>query len=73
MSKSNSSRDRRERVEELRKQAQADERRRTLMVVAVCAVVALIITGIAVYAVVSKNRANDELAARDLTDIGGSA
>ncbi|MGI8887782.1 MAG: DUF3105 domain-containing protein [Nocardioidaceae bacterium] len=73
MSKSNSSRDRRERVEELRRQAQADERRRTLVVVAVCAVIALIITGIAVYAVVSKNRANDELAARDLTDIGGSA
>ena len=51
MSKSNSNRERREMVEQMRSQAKAAERRRTLVVVSICVVVALLIVGAAGYSI----------------------
>lgn len=73
MSKSNKNRDRREVVEQMRKDAKAAERRRTLVVVAVCVVIALLVVGLAGYKVWQDNRAKDALAAKQLTDIGVAA
>ncbi len=73
MSKSNSSRDRRAVVEQMRREAKAAERRRTLTVVAICSVVALIIVGLAVYQYRKENQAADELARTQLADIGAAA
>lgn len=73
MSKSSTNRDRRETVEQMRKQAQAAERRRTLSVVAVCVVIALIIVGLAGYKLYQDNQEKGRLAAQGLEDIGASA
>ncbi len=73
MSKSNKNRDRREMVEQLRREAKAKERRRTLGILAICVVVALVIVGAAGYKVYQDNKEKDELAATALTDIGASA
>src|SRR5690242_14758540 len=73
MSKSNKNRERRERVEQLRKEAKAAERRRSLIIVAVCSVVALLIVGVAVVSIVNKNKETDKIASQNLTDIGASA
>lgn len=73
MSKSNKNRERREKVEQLRREAKAAERRRSLIIVAVCAVVALLIVGVAVVSIVNKNKETDKIAAQSLSDIGASA
>jgi len=73
MSKSNKNRERRERVEELRKQAKAAERRRSLIIIAVCSVVALLIIGVAGFSVWNKNKETNEIASQELTDIGSAA
>ncbi|MBA3309709.1 MAG: DUF3105 domain-containing protein [Nocardioidaceae bacterium] len=73
MSKSNKNRDRREMVEQMRKQAKAAERRRTLTVIAACVVVALIIVGAAVWQIVREQQQKEELANEKLTDIGTAA
>ncbi len=73
MSKPNKSRDRREILEQKRKQARSAERRRTLVVVAVCVAVALVITGAAIFTVVKNNREQSRLAKLDLTKIGAAA
>lgn len=73
MSKSNKNRERRERVEQLRKEAKAAERRRSLMIVTACAVVALLIVGIAGFSIWNKNKENDKIASQALSDIGSSA
>ncbi len=72
MSKSNTNRERREMVEQMRKQAQAAERRRTLAVVGICVVIALIIVGVAVFQYVQGERDKSALAAKPLTDIGAT-
>lgn len=73
MSKSNTSRDRRAVVEQMQREAKAAERRRTLTVVAICSVIALIIVGLAGYKVYQDKRAKDELAQTQLADIGATA
>src|SRR4029079_11319838 len=73
MSKSNKNRERRDRVEELRKQAKAAERRRSLMIIAACSVVALLIVGIAVISIVNQKNEEKKIAAQELTDIGSAA
>lgn len=60
-------------VEQLRKEAKAAERRRTLGVVAICVVVALIIVGLAAYKVYKDKQAKDEIANTNLSDIGAAA
>ncbi|MBA2717533.1 MAG: DUF3105 domain-containing protein [Propionibacteriales bacterium] len=73
MSKSNKNRGRRETVEQMRRQAQAQERRRTLLVVGSCVVVAVLIVGFAVFTYVQGEREKAALAAKDLADIGVAA
>ena len=73
MSKQNKNRQRREMVEQMRREAQAKERRRTLAVVAGCIVVALIIVGAAGYKIYQDNQDKNELAKTALTDIGDAA
>ena len=73
MSKSSKNRERRETVEQMRRQARAAERRRTLVVVAICAAVALAIIGAAAFTYVSNQREKDALASRKLADIGAAA
>jgi hypothetical protein len=73
VSKSSKNRQRREVVEQLRKQAQAAERRRTMTVFIACAAVAAIIVAIAVYAIIKQNNKDDALRATDLDKLGASA
>ena len=56
MAKSNKDSDRREVVERMRRERQRAERRRTLIVVAVCAVVALVIVGLGAYPLIRQSR-----------------
>lgn len=70
MSKSNKNRERREMVEKMRREAQAAERRRTLAIVGVCVLVAVVILGFAVFQYVQAEREKDELAGLDLANIG---
>jgi hypothetical protein len=73
VSKSKSNRDRRELVEQMRKQAKAAERRRTTAVVSICVVVALIIVGIAGYSVYQNKQHSDALNGTALADLGTAA
>jgi hypothetical protein len=73
VSKSSKNRQRREVVEQLRKQAQAAERRRTMTVFIACAAVAAIIVAIAVYAIIKQNNKDDALRATDLDKLGATA
>jgi hypothetical protein len=73
VSKSSKNRERREKVEQLRREAKAAERRRSLTVLSICLVVALIIVGFATYKIVQDNRQKDALAKEDLATIGASA
>jgi hypothetical protein len=73
VSKSNKNRERRAMVEQMRKEARAKERRRTLIVVSVCVIVALVITGTAVFTVIQNNREKDRLSQQKLADIGQAA
>lgn len=73
MSKSNKNRERREMVEQMRREAKSAERRRSLIVIAGCVAVALVIVGFAVVKIVQDNREKDRLAKEALTEIGASA
>jgi hypothetical protein len=73
VSKSNSNRDRREMVEQLRRQAKAAERRRTTAVVSICVAVALIIVGVAGYSVYRSNQRKDAVNNTALGDLGAAA
>ncbi len=73
MSKSSTNRERRDMVEQMRKQAKAAERRRTLTVVAICVVVALVIVGFAGYTVLKDRSEKNAIAAQDLSQIGTTA
>ena len=73
MSKSNSNRDRREQVEQMRRDARAKERRRTLVIVAACVAVALIIIGGVVYTYLQEQDEKNALRDSALDDIGADA
>jgi Protein of unknown function (DUF3105) len=73
VSKSSKNRQRREVVEQMRRDARAAERRRTTMVFLACAVAAVIIVGIAIYAIVKQNNKEDALRAADLNTLGVAA
>jgi hypothetical protein len=73
VSKSSKNRERREMVEKLRKEAKAAERRRSLTILSICVVIALIIVGFATFKIVQDNRQKDALAKEDLATIGASA
>jgi hypothetical protein len=68
MAKSNKDRDRRAVVEQLRRDQQRGERRRTILVISVCAVVGLVIVGLAAFPMIKQARLN----ARPLASIGAS-
>ena len=69
MAKSSKDRDRRAVVEQLRRDQKRAERRRTILVISLCAVVALVIIGAAAVPLIKANRN----AAQPLADIGVSA
>ncbi len=73
MSKSNTNRERRDMVEQMRKQARAAERRRTIIVIAACVAVALVIVSVAGYSIIQDRRAAAALKKKDLADIGSAA
>jgi cytoskeletal protein RodZ len=73
LSKSSKNRERREVVEQMRKEAKAAERRRTMGVLAVCVVVALIIIGVAGYTVWQDNKDSEAAAAQSFDELGQSA
>ncbi|MDQ3485277.1 MAG: DUF3105 domain-containing protein [Actinomycetota bacterium] len=70
MSKSNTNRERRDMVEQMRKQARASERRRTIIVIAACVAVALIIVSVAGYSIIQDRRESAALREKRLADIG---
>jgi len=65
--------DRAARIEALRKQSARAERRRTLVVVAICAVVAVAIVAATGWKLYSDNQRRDEVASTDLASIGPSS
>ncbi|HSS67440.1 MAG TPA: DUF3105 domain-containing protein [Nocardioidaceae bacterium] len=70
MSKSSKNRERREVVEQMRRDAHAAERRRTLTIFAICAGLAAVILVVAGIAVFNHNKKADELRNTDLTALG---
>lgn len=64
---------RRERIEQLRKESQRAERRRTLIVVAFCVVIALVIVSLTGWSLWREREEDQELAGIDLDAIGVSA
>jgi hypothetical protein len=73
VSKPNKNRERREMVEQMRREAKAAERRRTLIVIVGCVVVAVLIVGFAAVKIIQDKREKDRLAKEALIDIGASA
>lgn len=73
MSKPNKNRDRREMVEKMRQEAKAAERRRSLAIVSVCVVIAVVIIGIAAFAYISDQNKKDDLKKADLGSVGVAA
>jgi hypothetical protein len=65
--------ERRDRLERMRREAERAERRRTLIVVAVCVVIALIIGGLTGWKIYQDSQAEQEVAGTPLDEIGGSA
>jgi hypothetical protein len=72
VSKSSSNRDRRNKVEQMRAEAKAAERKRSLIVISVCAVLAVAIIGFGVVHILQQNKKADALNAADLEQIGVS-
>lgn len=70
MAKSNKDRTRRETVEQLRREAQQAERRRTLIVVAVCAAIALAIIALPAYKLIRDNQEQSKLEGTELAALG---
>lgn len=73
MAKSSKNRTRRETVEQLRRDAQRAERRRTLLVVAACGAVALLIVGLAGWTLYKNNQEEARRAGQDLAELGAPA
>lgn len=69
--KDNSERnERRERMERMRREAERAERRRSLIVVAVCVVIALVIAGLTGWKLYQDNQRDEKVAGTDLGEIG---
>lgn len=73
MAKSTKDKDRRAIVEQMRKEQQRGEKRRTYSIVAACAVVGLVIIGFGAYPVIMDARTQSELGGKDLSAIGVKA
>lgn len=73
MAKPNKDKDRRAVVEQLRREQQRKERRRTLTMVGAAGAVGLLIIGLAVYGYLDNTREERELAGTALADIGVAA
>lgn len=73
MAKSSKDRDRAERIEQMRRETATAERRRTLVVVAICGVVALAIIGATGWKLYSDQQRAQEVAGTELADLGESA
>jgi hypothetical protein len=73
VSKSSKNRERRAKVEQMRAEAKAAERRRSLIVIAVCSVLAIAIIGFAGVHWYNQKQETDKLNAADLDQIGVSA
>ncbi len=72
MSKSNTNRERRELVEQMRQQAKSAERRRTTIVVTICVVVALIIVGSAGFSIYRSHQHQNQVDQTPLADLGAA-
>lgn len=70
MAKSSKDRDRRAIVEQMRREQKRAEKRRTYVIVAACAVVALVIIGLGAYPVIKDARQQEELGAKALDGLG---
>jgi hypothetical protein len=70
VAKANKNRTRREMVAQMRLEAQRAERRRTLLVVAVCAGVALLIVGLAGWTLYQDNQEKERVAGQGLAALG---
>jgi hypothetical protein len=68
-----SNRSRKDRVEQMRREAKAAERRRTLLVVVACGIVAALIVGAAAASYITRHRNATQYQDTPLTDIGVSA
>jgi hypothetical protein len=68
-----SNRSRKDRVEQIRREAKAAERRRTLLVVLACGVVAALIVGTAAVSYISRHHNATQYLATPLADIGASS
>ena len=73
MAKPSKNRERAEWIEALRRESQRAERRRTLVVVLICGVLALAIVGATAWKLISDAQRADDIAGTDLADIGVSA
>lgn len=73
MAKPSKNRERAERIEALRRESQRAERRRTLVVVIVCGVLALAIVGATAWKLISDAQREDDVAGTDIADIGPDA
>jgi hypothetical protein len=72
VSKSSKNRQRREVVEQMRRDARAAERRRTMTVFLICAVVAVVILAVAGVAILKQQNKTEALQKTNLTDLGVS-
>jgi Protein of unknown function (DUF3105) len=70
VSKSSANRARRERLEELRRQQRAQERRRTLIVTAICGLIVLAVVGATAFKLIQDKRSSDDLKNTQLADLG---
>lgn len=73
MAKPSKNRERAERIEALRRESRRAERRRTLVVVLICGVLALAIVGATAWKLISDAQRADEIAGTDLAAIGPDA
>ena len=70
MAKATKNRTRRERVEQMRRDAQRAERKRTLLVMAACAAVAVLIVALAGWTLYQDNQVEERVANQELTRLG---
>jgi hypothetical protein len=71
--KSSVDKDRKSRVEDLRRQQQATERRRTMLVMGAALVVVAVLVGLVVFAIADFRKNNPELAAGAVSEVGVEA
>lgn len=73
MGKSSVDKDRKARVEQMRRQQEAAEKRRTMLVMGAALTVVVILVGLVVFAIVDFRRDNPELAADSVAEVGVEA